>query len=99
MQMKALLVLFAACVGVVAGAAAGFFIPFYACVIYDNVTNPPPGSGALLVGWLVCLLTIPLGAVTGGLLGGWLAMTRLPMGKSSRYKVSASPQGDPLSFV
>ena len=56
------------------GVLLGFYIPFFACQIIDFITKPEPGGGLTTVGWLICIVTVPVGAIVGGSVGFLFAL-------------------------
>jgi hypothetical protein len=63
--MNNLKIVIFAVVGLVAGAVMGFVGPLLICYGYDVITAPPPGSGLMTVGWIICFITIPVFAIIG----------------------------------
>jgi hypothetical protein len=55
--------------GLIAGGYIGFYGMLYISQVYDYY-NPPtsPGGGLGAVGWIFTFITIPLGAMIGGIL-------------------------------
>jgi hypothetical protein len=63
-------------VGAVGGAIGAFFATAFACGLVDWVRGAGGGDGIVTVGWLFCLITVPIGFFYGGGFGLYLA-TRL----------------------
>jgi hypothetical protein len=76
--MRDLLAVLAGIGGLIGGGLAGFFLPLFACVALDSMTNAPSGGGFVAVGWMVCFLTIPLFAIIGCVVGPVLVIRYVP---------------------
>lgn len=63
--------------GITIGVFVGFMGPFLICYTYDAMTDPSPGSGLMTVGWVFCFITIPVGAIAGGIFSGVIANKKL----------------------
>jgi hypothetical protein len=60
--LRATLVVLTMILGGLAGAVLAFFATYYACVLHSRE--------AVQVGWIFCIVTIPVGACIGGALAG-----------------------------
>ena len=73
-KMKLIALILAMFIGGALGVLTGFYIPLIACGIFDYFTKPEPGGGVMNVGWLICILTVPIGAIAGGSFGFLFAL-------------------------
>ena len=56
--------------GAVGGAVVAFFATVYAGVFADWIVGEGPGF--VILGWLICLGTVPMGFYFGACIGGYL---------------------------
>jgi hypothetical protein len=94
--MKSLLALCAAVVGVFGGGTAGLLLP--AAIIEFFFASEPSGGYALL-GGLLCIVTIPLGAIIGVTALGWLMVAWSSPSRHSDRRDRVIPHCDPLSVA
>ena len=72
--MKLIALIIAILFGGALGVLLGFYIPFFACQVIDFVAKPETGEGWGAVGWLICIVTVPVGAIIGGSFGFLFAL-------------------------
>lgn len=63
----------ASVVGAVVGTIVAFFATYYACVLVDAWNGAAGGDGLATVGWLFCVVTIPVGLYCGAYMGHAIA--------------------------
>ncbi len=56
-------------IGLIAGAVLGFYGTFYLCTVYDSYYPPSSSGGGMgVIGWIYILISIPIGAMIGGII-------------------------------
>ena len=75
-MFRFLIVGIASTVGAAVGIVLGILGPF----CYGQITGWEDGSAFAIAGWLLLYITVPVGAVVGGLTGGFLGalLTKRP---------------------
>lgn len=58
--------------GAILGAIVAFYVTLYSCVLIDSIQDNGGGDGFVTIGWLFCIITVPLGFVFGGFVFLWL---------------------------